>query len=131
MPVWQVPRILYKQFATSLAELQVKVKPCGEIGKYLFQQTVDFNKEMLLFDLWPHGEIRTLGDEGCVCALLEEAERNDGYTMIEAPRISEEDMSYIFGTGYRKIRVYHKMDVRLDLEDLFAKLKINFLEEVM
>lgn len=60
--------------------------------------------------------------------MLEEAERNDGYTMIEAPRISEEDMSYSFGTGYRKIRVYHKMDVRLDLEDLFAKLRINFLK---
>ena len=123
MEVWQIPRILYKQFGTSLAELQVKVKPCGEIGKYLFEQTVEFNNNMLLFDSRPHGEIWTLGDEGCICALLEEAERNDGYELIEAPLISEEDMTYSYGNGNR---VYHKMDVRLDLEDFFAKLKIIF-----
>ena len=126
MPLWQIPRILYKQFATSLAELQVKVLPYGAIGKYLFEQTVEFNSKMLAFDSWPHGEIWTLGDEGCVCALLEEIERDDGYEMIEAPHISEKDCSYSFHTGYRRIRVYHKMDVRLDLEDLFARLKINY-----
>lgn len=49
----------------------------------------------------------------------------DGYEMIEAPLISEQDMTYSFGTGNRAIRVYHKMDVRLDLEDLFARLQIN------
>ena len=126
MKVWQVPRILYKQFGTSLAELQLKVRPCGAIGKYLFEQTVEFNNNMQQFSSWPHGEIWTLGDEGCVCALLEEIERNDGYEMIEAPHISEKDMSYTFGTGYRPIRVYKKMDVRLDLEDFFAKLQLNF-----
>lgn len=125
MPVWQVPRVVYKQFGTSLAELQLKVESCGAIGKYLFQQMVDFNNHMLLFSTWPHGEIWTLGDEGCICALLEESERNDGYDFIEAPRFLE-DGHYEFGHGYRKIRVYKKMDVRLDLEDLFAKLRINF-----
>ena len=45
--------------------------------------------------------------------------------MIEAPYIKD-DMTYEFGKGNRSIRVYHKMDVRLDLEDLFAKLLINF-----
>jgi len=126
MEVWQVPRIVYKQFGTSLAELQTKVRPYGKIGKYLFEQTVEFNNNMLLFESWPHGEIWTLGDEGCICALLEEKERNDGYDMIEAPFISQKDMTYSYGTGNRKIRVYKKMDVRLDLEDFFAKLKINF-----
>lgn len=49
--------------------------------------------------------------------------KNDGYTMVEAPYISEQDITYSYGTGNRPIRVYHKMDVRLDLEDLFAKLE--------
>lgn len=126
MEVWQIPRGVYKQFGTSLAELQMKVRPCGEIGKYLFEQMAEFNQQMVTFDTWPHGEIWTLGDEGCTCALLEEAERDDGYEMIEAPLIAEQDMTYSFGTGNRAIRVYHKMDVRLDLEDLFARLWINF-----
>ncbi|MBQ1575967.1 MAG: hypothetical protein IIZ83_03310 [Oscillospiraceae bacterium] len=48
-----------------------------------------------------------------------------GYTEIPAPRIGA-DMHYLPGDPARKIRVYHTMDVRLDLEDLYAKLQINF-----
>ncbi len=125
MPLWQIPRVLYKQFAVSIAELQDKVYPCGKIGEYLFTQLAEFNSQMLLFDSWPHGDIWTLGDEGCVCALLEEIERNDGYTEIPAPYINC-DMTYTHSDKNRKIRVYNKLDVRLDLEDLFAKLKINY-----
>lgn len=125
MPLWQVPRAVYKQFAVSLAELQVKVKPCGNIGRYLYEQMLEVNQTLFPNGTWPHGEAWALGDEGCVCALLEEIERDDGYNMIEAPYILD-DMTYSFGHGNRKIRVYHKMDVRLDLEDLFAKLQLNF-----
>lgn len=60
-----------------------------------------------------------------MCALLEEVERDDGYTEIPAPHINE-DMTYTPCDTNRKIRVYHKLDVRLDLEDLFAKLMINY-----
>lgn len=129
MPVWQIPRVLYKQFASSLAELQLKVRPYGKIGRYLFEQMVDFNNKMLRFDSWPHGEIWTLGDEGCICALLEEMERDDGYEMIPAPRIHPKDMTYIHGANTKQIRVYKKMDVRLDLEDLFARLQLNYPAE--
>lgn len=45
--------------------------------------------------------------------------------MIPAPRI-EADMNYSEGGKGKKIRVYRDMDVRLDLEDLFAKLEINY-----
>ncbi|MDD3402781.1 MAG: hypothetical protein PHQ72_05420 [Hespellia sp.] len=45
--------------------------------------------------------------------------------MIEAPRIAD-DMTYIHGQGNRKIRVYHTVEVRLTLEDFFAKLMINY-----
>lgn len=128
MPLWQIPRVVYKQFGVSLAELQVKVRPYGKIGRYLFEQLVEFNQQMLLWDNWPHGEIWTLGDEGCVCALLEEVERDDGYTMIPAPFIKE-DMTYEPCETNRPIRVYHKMDVRMDLEDLFARLQINYPTE--
>lgn len=68
----------------------------------------------------------TLGDEGCIAALLEEKERNDDYDMVEAPRFLP-DGKHEFGYGNRKIRVYKKIDVRLDLEDLFARLMINYM----
>ena len=51
VPVWQVPMSLYKVMAVSLAELQLKVRPCGEIGKYLFEQMVDFNHVAAKYDI--------------------------------------------------------------------------------
>lgn len=125
MPVWQITKSVYKKFAVSLAELQTKVMCRGKIGRYLFSQMAEFNKNSLQFRDWPHGEIWALGDEGCICALLEEHEKTDGYEMIPAPRI-EADMNYSVGGKGKKIRVYRDMDVRLDLEDLFAKLEINY-----
>ena len=125
MPLWQVPNGAYKQFTVSLAELQLKVRPCGEIGRYLFDQMVALNTALADLPHWPHGETWCLGDEGVICALLEDRERNCGYTLRPAPRIGA-DMRYLPDASRRPIRVYHAMDVRMDLEDLFAKLRINY-----
>ena len=128
MPLWQVPTGTYKQFAVSLAELQLRVRPWGRIGRYLFEQMVALNNKLADLAHWPHGETWCLGDEGVICALLEDRERQGGYTEIPAPRIGP-DMRYLPGDPGRKIRVYHSMDARLDLEDLYAKLQINFSGE--
>ena len=128
MPVWQVTKQVYKSFTISLAELQVKVKPYGQIGNYLFQQMVDFNTKTGENMRWPHGEIWNLGDEGVVAAIMDEPQHVSGFTMQPAPRVNE-DMSYTLGTIDKQIRVYHEMNARLDLEDLFAKLQINFPEK--
>lgn len=131
MPLWQIPKNVYKEFTISLAELQLKVMPYGQIGKYLFQQMVDFNTAAAKISHWPHGEIWNLGDEGTIAALMEETEKNDIYDEVEAP-IFAEDMTYIhgetnnYGKKNRKIRVYKTMNARLDLEDFFAKLQINY-----
>ena len=125
VPVWQIPMSLYKVMAVSLAELQLKVRPCGEIGKYLFEQMVDFNHVAAKYDMsWPHGEIWGLGDQGTVAVLMEELEKVS-YDLVPAPRIAE-DMTYIHGQDNREIRVYNYLDARLTLEDFFAKLQLNF-----
>ena len=128
MPLWQVPTGTYKQFAVSLSELQLRVRPCGKIGRYLFEQMAALNDSLAGMPAWPHGETWCLGDEGVVCALLEDRERTGGYRLLPAPRIGA-DMRYLPGEPGRMIRVYHTMDVRLDLEDLYAKLRINYPEE--
>lgn len=123
--VWQVPMGVYKMFGVSLAELQLKVKPCGAIGRYLFEELVEMNQKAAKANIqWPHGELWGLGDQATVAVLMEELEKVS-YEMIEAPRIAE-DMTYIHGQGNRKIRVYHTAEVRLTLEDFFAKLMINY-----
>ena len=125
VPVWQIPMGLYKQFAVSLAELQLKVYPCGALGKYLFEQLVEANERFAKQNwLWPHGELWGLGDQGTVAVLMEELERVS-YDMVQAPTIRE-DLSYSFENSNRPIRVYRSVDVRLTLEDFFAKLAINF-----
>lgn len=125
VPVWQVTKSLYKVMAVSLAELQLKVEPCGAIGKYLFEQMVDFNEYAAGYEMaWPHGEIWGLGDQGTIAVLMEELEK-ESYHMVPAPRVAE-DMHYIHGQGNREIRVYDYLDARLTLEDFFAKLKLNF-----
>ncbi|MDO4188176.1 MAG: nucleoside hydrolase [Lachnospiraceae bacterium] len=125
MPLWQIPVKAYRSFATSLAELQLKVRPCGKIGKYLFDQLAEFNMQVDMWDAWPHGEMWTLGDEGCIAVLLQDINKDDNYEMVEAPHVLS-DGRYEFGHNYRKIRVYSSFDSRLDLEDLFAKLSLNF-----
>lgn len=125
MPLWQVPTGTYKKFTVSLAELQMRVRPCGKLGKYLFDQMTALNDSLAENAAWPHGETWCLGDEGVICALLEDSERAGGYQLQSAPRFAP-DMRYIPGNSGRKIRVYQSMDVRLDLEDFYAKLAINY-----
>lgn len=127
IPLWQIPMNAYKQIAVSLAELQYRVKPCGQIGCYLFEQMAAFNEKLSYYQEWPHGETWGLGDQGTVTVLLEERERMD-YNWYPAPRISEE-MTYIHEQNNRLIRVYHTLDSRLTLEDFYAKLAINFAGE--
>jgi inosine-uridine nucleoside N-ribohydrolase len=124
MPLWQIPENVYKQMEVSLAELEYKVQPCGEIGNYLFQQMVDFNNRMHVFQAWPHGESWGLGDQGTITVLIEENNRGN-YDWLPAPQISKE-MYYIHKQNNRPIRVYHTIDARFTLEDFYAKLAINY-----
>lgn len=129
MPVWQIPMKVYKMLSVSLAELQYKVAPCGEIGKYLFENMVRVNKERAVVPHWPHGELWGLGDQGVIAVLMQETERKDNYKMIPAPRIHPESMKYEHNTNNRAIRVYDSIDYRLTLEDFFCKLAINYGKE--
>ena len=126
MPLWQVPITTYKQIAVTLAELQLKVKPYGKIGKYLFEQMVDFNNKTAHVPHWPHGETWGLGDQGTISVLMEEGEKDDIYDLIPAPIVNTEDLKYIHTGLYRKIRVYKKLDPRTTMEDFFCKLAINY-----
>lgn len=126
MPLWQVPIMVYKQMSVTLAELQWEVKPCGEIGRYLFEQMVAFNKKAASDPHWPHGEIWGLGDSPTIGVLLEESEKTDIFDEVEAPTIDYEDMHYSFDGTNRKIRVYRQLNPRTTLSDFYAKLKLNY-----
>lgn len=125
MPLWQIPMDVYKRFSVSLAELEYKVYPCGEIGKYLFEQLVELNTQLAHIPHWPHGELWGLGDQGCIAVLMQEREQTCDFELKPAPQFAP-DYTYIHGGNSREIRVYHQVDSRLTLEDFFSKLALNF-----
>lgn len=125
MPVWQIPVSAYRLTSVSLAELQCKVYPYGKIGKYLFEQIVEFNNRYNDTGVWPQGETWCLGDSTIIGALLAEEGRAELYEMIPAPTF-DSDMKYRQNTGNRKIRVYKEANTRLLIEDFFAKMSINY-----
>ncbi|WP_282936019.1 nucleoside hydrolase [Paenibacillus sp. RC67] len=122
IPLWQVPRNVYGKIRVSLAELALKVKPCGEIGEYLFTQLIQLNDK--LGDSggkFPKGEMWALGDSPAVSLLIDEQPYD--YELKPAPRITS-DMHYVHYQKERVIRVYHDVDARFTLEDMYAKLAL-------
>lgn len=128
MPLWQIPMNVYKQMAVSLTELQYQVRPCGEIGRYLFDQMAAYNLKCAESAHWPHGEVWGLGDSPVIGVLMEELEKTDIYTVQPAPVIRYRDLLYTYDSSHpnRDIRVYKHVDSRMVLEDLYAKLHVNF-----
>lgn len=123
--VWQIPQNVYGTLEVTLAELASKVRPCGNIGKYLFEQLVAenmqaFNPRFLLRT----GENWTLGDNTTIAVLLENHFRGNWHE-ITAPHINE-DLTYSENPLGKSIRVYDSVDVRMVMEDLFAKLRLAY-----
>jgi len=124
MPVWQVPKNVYKEVSVSLAELQLRVRPYGKIGNYIFTYMNEVNQNYADF-FWPHGEIWGLGDNPTVSVLMEEVEKTDIYDVVKAPSFNP-DMTYDHSGNNREIRVYNQANARLCMEDFYAKLQLNY-----
>lgn len=119
--LWQVPMNCYAKMRVSYAELQTKVYPCGEVGKYLFEQMQTYGTSENAG--WTMGESWSLGDSPVVGLAIDECIGN--YDTVAAPVVNSEG-KYIGTVPNRNIRVYSYIDPRFILEDMFAKLKIYF-----
>lgn len=126
MPIWQIPSNVYQRMSVSLSELQLQVEPYGAIGKYLFDQMLEVNEDAADIPYWPNGETWGLGDSPTIGVFLEDPNNPALFDEISAPTFDYEDLTYHFDETTRKIRVYHTINPRLTLDDMFAKLKINF-----
>lgn len=119
IPVWQVPRNVYQLVLVSIAELEYRVKPCGEIGKYLFEQLVEWGHSKYAKKPPRTGECWCLGDSPVVGLML--FDHPHSYDWIPAPEFTQE-MAYIHNRNNRPIRVYNYVDSRFIMEDFYAKL---------
>lgn len=123
--VWQIPQDVYARFEVSLAELALRVRPCGEVGAYLFRQLMDeYPSE---YD--PRFPLRTggnwtLGDNTTAAVLLENGFRGH-WTLRPAPVLLP-NLTYAEASDRKTIRVYHDLDVRFALEDFYSKLALCY-----
>jgi inosine-uridine nucleoside N-ribohydrolase len=126
IPIWQVPRNVYRQAAVSYAELEESVLPCGELGRFLVAAIAEvpgrFPSPALKL-----GEVYILGDSPLVLfTALQSSFHPDPASSdyVLHRRLSiRDDGSYGKPVGRGEIRVYTKIDTRLLFGDLFAKLR--------
>lgn len=121
LPVWQIPRDVYTQMGVSIAELEYRVRPQGELGRYLFDQLVEHGHTPPALSTYRTGECWSLGDSPAVGVLI--YQQVFDYDWVSAPVIGS-SMEYIHTNQQRPIRVYKHVDSRLILEDFYAKLAL-------
>lgn len=121
IPLWQIPRDVYSQVIVSLAELEYRVRPCGELGRYLFEQLEEHGHTSFARATTRTGEYWCLGDSPAVGVLL--FAHMYSYDWIQAPLITD-NMAYVKNGQNRPIRVYHDVNDRFILEDFYAKLAL-------
>lgn len=120
--LWQVPRNVYRMMPVSFAELYTRVRPLGEIGKYLCDNVIEFNNE------WTSRptEFRILGDSPAI-GLMIYSDCGE-WEWKPAPEI-DANMNYVHTGKNRPIKVYKNIDARFILEDLYAKLALLTAEK--
>ena len=120
--VWQVPKNVYEMMSVSLAELEYRVRPCGDIGAYLCDQLDEHSAEpAAVNNAFRTGETWVLGDSPAVGLIL--YEHRFEFDWVGAPRMTPEGF-YRHDPRNRPIRVYRRIDSRLILEDMYAKLAL-------
>jgi purine nucleosidase len=113
--IWQIPMRVYRHMAVSYAELYERVHGKGEIGKYLVEQLVAWNDRMVAEPI----EHRSLGDQPAIGVIMY-PECGDS-EWVPGPEYNEL-MNYVHTGRNRPVKLYHNVDQRFILEDMFAKL---------
>jgi inosine-uridine nucleoside N-ribohydrolase len=126
IPLWQVPRNAYRQTLMSWAELQIRVQPMGELGAYLYRH-IDAVHDLGAKHGFAFGETYIAGDSPLVLltalqSSFEPDPSSSHYDTVPAPEISDDGV-YAERLDGRPIRIYTLFDVRLMLEDFYAKLQ--------
>lgn len=121
IPIWQVPRNVYRQCMVSLAELKERVESQGKLGHYLYHSL-----DRVFETTGISAETYVLGDQPLVLLTtlqtFYEADAASCESVYHDRPYLDREGRYREGDGGRQIRVFNKIDTRLMFEDLYAKL---------
>ncbi|WP_439695194.1 nucleoside hydrolase [Mucilaginibacter sp. AW1-7] len=128
LKLWQVPRNAYRQALLPYSQLQLKIKPQGEAGKYLGNVIEALMARIQQWHL-NIGETYVLGDSPLVLltalqSSFEADPSSSEYVLKNCPKINAQG-GYDYNAGGRNIRVYTRLDINLMFNDFFAKLELN------
>ncbi|KOS08385.1 twin-arginine translocation pathway signal protein [Flavobacterium akiainvivens] len=124
IPLWQIPRDAYRQALVSYAELQYKVAGKGKTGALLVERIENILKKSNR----TLGEAYVLGDSPLVLLTAlqsgwEADPASSKYVVMQAPKINDAGQ-YLTNHNGRNIRVYTDLDIRLMMEDFYAKIAL-------
>lgn len=117
--LWLVPSTVYTTVTIGIAEIQRRIYPCGEIGKHLFKEMVDYNNSEVAG--WTRGESWSLGDSPAISLAINPDCGHFEYA--KAPFINENTDSVVCDSN-PIIKIYKDIDSRYILEDFIAKLEL-------
>ena len=128
LELWQIPRDAYRQVLASHAELLVRMRPHGELGRHLFDEVVRFHDGMAQVG-FPIGETYILGDSPLVLLTAVtgsfDPSPSSSVSVLQPRRQVHDDGTYGEPATGPAIRVFTRLDCRLLLEDLYAKLALS------
>lgn len=118
---WQIPNNVYGTMHIGIAEIERRIRPCGAIGRHLFDQLNTYNQSEMAG--WTAGESWSLGDSPAVGVVLEP---NCGSFDYRPAPVFLEDTSYVFPSDRPMIRVYRTINSRFIIEDFICKLDLYY-----
>ncbi|WP_208110587.1 MULTISPECIES: nucleoside hydrolase [unclassified Rathayibacter] len=129
LPIEQFPRDAYRQPLASVAELRVRMRTAGELGRHLFD-ALDGVFRMGAAHGLSFGETYALGDSPLVLATallsaFEPDASSSRTTRVPRPSITPDGQYGPRAGDGPDVRVYTHLDTRLLLEDLYAKLALR------
>ncbi len=127
IPIWQIPRNVYRQVMMPYSSLLLKVKTQGKIGEYLASNIERIMKMGIKYN-FNVGETYIVGDSPLVLltalqSSFEPDPSSSFYVLRPSPIINNQGIYEVNHKG-RNIRVYTQLDVQLLFEDLYAKLAL-------
>lgn len=127
IPIWQIPRNVYRQVMMPYSSLLTKVKTEGKIGEYL---TSNIERIMQMANKYHFsvGEVYIVGDSPLVLltalqSSFEPDPSSSFYVLRPSPLINDQGIYEVNHKG-RNIRVYTQVDTHLLLDDLYSKLQL-------
>ncbi|MBN2509443.1 MAG: nucleoside hydrolase [Spirochaetales bacterium] len=120
---WQIPNNVYGTMHIGIAEIQNRISVCGQIGKHLFDNLVQYNESKSAG--WTQGESWALGDSPAIGVAIQP--HCGKYVYRKAPMLLE-DTSYEFEDNRPLIRVYESIDSRFVIEDFISKLQLEYFQ---